>query len=94
MKNFGLVVNMTRTKYMCVGEENRNLVLENGVIICSCEEYEYLGISNSCHKQNTTVKSNICLILSVTGNSSSGPKQLLTAMALYSYLITFVANSL
>lgn len=42
---WGLTVNLTKTRYLCVGEEPNNLVLDNGQQIPSCQEYVYLGVT-------------------------------------------------
>lgn len=48
-KKWGLEVNISKTEYMCIGGTQQNLLLEDGQIIRSCENYKYLGmhISNS-----------------------------------------------
>lgn len=42
---WGLTVNLTKTRYLYVGEEPSNLVLENEQQIPSCQEYVYLGVT-------------------------------------------------
>lgn len=42
---WGLTVNIAKTKYLCVGAQEGNLNLDNGHEIIQCQEYEYLGIT-------------------------------------------------
>ncbi|XP_060517219.1 uncharacterized protein LOC132696423 [Cylas formicarius] len=45
-KEWGLIVNIAKTKYLCVGTHSlENLELGNGQEILQCQEYEYLGIT-------------------------------------------------
>lgn len=42
-QEWGLTVNMEKTQYMVIGEEGKDLQLNNGMVIKACEEYTYLG---------------------------------------------------
>ncbi|XP_030761326.1 uncharacterized protein LOC115886365 [Sitophilus oryzae] len=42
---WGLTVNIAKTKYLCIGAQEGNLNLDNGHEIKQCQEYEYLGIT-------------------------------------------------
>ncbi|XP_030767351.1 uncharacterized protein LOC115891091 [Sitophilus oryzae] len=42
---WGLTVNIAKTKYLCIGAQEGNLNLDNGQEIKQCQEYEYLGIT-------------------------------------------------
>lgn len=44
---WGLTVNLEKTEYMCIGGEQRDLVLNNGQKIKQCSEYKYLGMTLS-----------------------------------------------
>lgn len=44
-REWGLTVNIAKTKYLCVGTQDGNLELDNGQEILQCQEYEYLGIT-------------------------------------------------
>ncbi|XP_060530458.1 uncharacterized protein LOC132704465 [Cylas formicarius] len=41
-KKWGLEVNLPKTKYMCIGGAQRDLLLEDGQTIKTCEPYKYL----------------------------------------------------
>lgn len=41
---WGLEVNIDKTEYMCIGEEQKDLALLNGQRIKVCKEYKYLGL--------------------------------------------------
>ncbi|XP_060527377.1 uncharacterized protein LOC132702626 [Cylas formicarius] len=43
-KKWGLEVNLPKAKYMCIGGAQRDLLLEDGQAIKSCETYKYLGM--------------------------------------------------
>ncbi|XP_060527378.1 uncharacterized protein LOC132702628 [Cylas formicarius] len=43
-KKWGLEVNLPKTKYMCIGGAQRDLLLEDGQAIKSCETYKDLGM--------------------------------------------------
>ncbi|XP_030746812.1 uncharacterized protein LOC115875485 [Sitophilus oryzae] len=42
---WGLTVNIAKTKYLCIGAQEGNLNLDNGHEINQCQEYEYPGIT-------------------------------------------------
>ncbi|XP_044745745.1 uncharacterized protein LOC123307480 [Coccinella septempunctata] len=42
-QNWGLTVNLRKTKYMCVGGEKEKLMVNDDVEIDACDEYIYLG---------------------------------------------------
>ena len=44
-KLWGLEVNTKKTEYMCIGEEQMNLILEDEQEIINCSGYKYLGIA-------------------------------------------------
>jgi len=44
---WGLEVNLEKTEYMCIGGEQRDLQLNNGLVIKRCTEYKYLGMKLS-----------------------------------------------
>jgi len=43
-QNWGLDMNLNRTKYLCIGETNSNLKLDKDSEIEFCQEYKYLGV--------------------------------------------------
>ncbi|XP_060522514.1 uncharacterized protein LOC132699683 [Cylas formicarius] len=43
-KKWGLEINLPKTRYMCIGGAQRDLLLEDGQAIKSCETYKYLGM--------------------------------------------------
>lgn len=46
-EKWGLEVNLEKTEYMCIGGEQKDLVLNNGQKIKQCSEYKYLGMKLS-----------------------------------------------
>jgi hypothetical protein len=42
-KKWGLEINLDRTRCMCVGQQQSDLLLEGGELIKQCTEYKYLG---------------------------------------------------
>jgi hypothetical protein len=43
-QNWGLTLNMKKTKYLCVGGPTEDLQLDEGIKVQACEEYVYLGV--------------------------------------------------
>jgi len=41
---WGLDVNLEKTRYMCIGGVQQDLILEDGQIIKNCKDYKYLGM--------------------------------------------------
>lgn len=39
----GQVINLTKTKYLCIGELTGNLDLGNNLTVTTCDNYKYLG---------------------------------------------------
>lgn len=50
----GLEINMQKTKYICIGGNNEDLVFDDSSVIEACETYDYLGVkiyhSGECAK--------------------------------------------
>lgn len=44
-EKWGLEVNLTKTKYMCIGGTQQDLMLEDGRTLKSCSKYKYLGLN-------------------------------------------------
>jgi hypothetical protein len=40
---WGLIINITKTKYMSLGTDTNYLEVDNGDVITGCAEYKYLG---------------------------------------------------
>jgi hypothetical protein len=43
-QNWGLTLNMDKTKYLCVGDPTEDLQLDEGIKVQACEQYVYLGV--------------------------------------------------
>jgi hypothetical protein len=43
-KNWELELNLDKTHYMCIGQQQSDLLLEGGELIKQCTEYKYLGM--------------------------------------------------
>jgi hypothetical protein len=43
-KLWGLEINLDATHYMCIGQQQSDLLLEGGESIKQCTEYKYLGM--------------------------------------------------
>jgi len=42
-EKWDLIVNIQKTKYLCIGAETKNLIMEGNKKIETWKEYEYLG---------------------------------------------------
>lgn len=42
--NWELMINISKTKYLCIGAEGENIRLGKNEEITTCKEYKYLGI--------------------------------------------------
>lgn len=70
---WGLEVNLSKTEYMCIGGEQRDLILNSGKTIKQCTEYKYLGmrltnngdLTEAIKDRNTQGRKAIALLNSV-----------------------------
>ena len=53
-EKWGLTINVHKTKYICIGENEESLKFDNGEEITPCTEHIYLGVKIDKFGNNTT----------------------------------------